>query len=99
MIEGELRRFILNKGEEPQTMYNRVKTMVNQVRKLGSIKWDDYEVIKLILRSLVFRNPTKVQLISENSRYKKMSLDEVIGKFISFELMVKDESSLVGFGV
>jgi hypothetical protein len=31
MIEGELDRFILNKGEEPQAMYNRLKTMVNQV--------------------------------------------------------------------
>jgi transketolase N-terminal domain/subunit len=37
-IEGELDRFILNKGEEPQAMYNRLKTMVNQVRNLGSTK-------------------------------------------------------------
>jgi hypothetical protein len=40
-IEGELGRFVLNKGEEPQAMYNRLKTMVNQVRNLGSTKWDD----------------------------------------------------------
>jgi hypothetical protein len=43
-IEGELGRFVLNKGEEPQAMYNRLKTMVNQVRNLGStsgmtMKW------------------------------------------------------------
>jgi hypothetical protein len=89
-IEGELGRFTLNKGEEPQAMYNRLKTMVNQVCNLGSTKWDDHEVIKLILRSLVFRNPTQVQLIRENPRYEKMSSEEVIGKFVSFELMVKD---------
>jgi hypothetical protein len=35
-IEGELGRFIFNKGEEPQSMYNRLKTMVNQVHNLGS---------------------------------------------------------------
>jgi hypothetical protein len=29
MVEGELRWFILNKGEEPQAMYNWLKTMVN----------------------------------------------------------------------
>jgi hypothetical protein len=29
-IEGELSRFILNQGEEPQAMYNRLKTLVNQ---------------------------------------------------------------------
>jgi hypothetical protein len=28
-IEGELGQFVLNKGEEPQAMYNRLKTMVN----------------------------------------------------------------------
>jgi hypothetical protein len=62
-IEGELGRFVLNKGEEPQAMYNWLKTMVNQVRNLGSTKWDDHEMVKVILRSLVFRNPTQVQLI------------------------------------
>jgi hypothetical protein len=62
-IEGKLGRFVLNKGEEPQAMYNRLKTMVNQVRNLRSTKWDDHEMVKVILRSLVFRNPTQVQLI------------------------------------
>jgi hypothetical protein len=37
-IEGELGRFMLNQGEEPQAMYNRLKTLVNQVRNLGSTK-------------------------------------------------------------
>jgi hypothetical protein len=40
-IEGELGRFRLRQGEEPQEMYNRLKTLVNQVRNLGSKKWDD----------------------------------------------------------
>jgi hypothetical protein len=53
-IEGELGRFVLNKGEELQAMYNRLKTMVNQVRNLGRTKWDDHEMVKVILRSLVF---------------------------------------------
>jgi hypothetical protein len=88
-IEGELGRFILNQGEEPQAMYNQLKTLVNQVRNLGSTKWDDHEMVKVILRSLVFRNPTQVQLIRGDPRYKLMSLEEVIGKFVSFELMIK----------
>jgi hypothetical protein len=88
-IEGELGRFILNQGEEPQAMYNRLKTLVNQVRNLGSTKWDDHEMVKVILRSLVFRNPTQVQLIRGDPRYKLMSPEEVIGKFVSFGLMIK----------
>jgi hypothetical protein len=51
-IEGELDRFILNQGEEPQAMYNRFKTLVNQVCNLESTKWDDHEMVKVILRSL-----------------------------------------------
>jgi hypothetical protein len=94
-IEGELSRFVLNKGEEPQAMYNRLKTMVNQVCNLGSTKWDDHEMVKFILRSLVFRNPTQVQLIRGDPRYKQMSPEEVIGKFVSFELMIKDSKHIV----
>jgi hypothetical protein len=95
MIEGELDRFVLNKGEEPQAMYNRLKMMVNQVRNLGSTKWDDHEMVKVILRSLVFRNRTQVQLIRGDPRYKLMSPEEVIGKFVSFELMIKDSKHIV----
>jgi hypothetical protein len=94
-IEGELDWFILNKGEEPQAMYNRLKTMVNQVRNLESTKWDDHKMVKVILRSLVFRNPTQVQLICGYPRYKQMSPEEVIGKFVSFELMIKDSKHIV----
>jgi hypothetical protein len=95
MIEGELGRFVLNQGEEPQAMYNRLKTLVNQVRNLGSTKWDDHEIVKVILRSLVFRNPTQVQLIRGDPRYKVMSPEEVIGKFVSFELMIKGSKQIV----
>jgi hypothetical protein len=94
-IEGELGHFVLNQGEEPQAMYNRLKTLVNQVRNLGSTKCDDHEMVKVILRSLVFRNPTQVQLIRGDPRYKLMSLEEVIGKFVSFELMIKGSKQIV----
>jgi hypothetical protein len=76
-------------------MYNRLKTMVNQVRNLGSTKWEDHEMAKVTLRSLVFRNPSQVQLIHVDPRYKLMSPDEVIGKFVSFELMIKDSKHIV----
>jgi hypothetical protein len=97
-IEGELGRFILNQGEEPQAMYNRLKTLVNQVRNLGSTKWDDHEMVKVILRLLVFHNPTQIQLIHGDPRYKLMSPEEVIGKFVSFELMIKGSKQIVEQG-
>jgi hypothetical protein len=98
MIEGELGRFMLHQGERPQAMYNRLKTLVNQVRNLGSTKWDDHEMVKVILRSLVFLNPTQVQLIHGDPRYKLMSPEEVIGKFVSFELMIKGSKQIIERG-
>jgi hypothetical protein len=93
-IEGELGRFRLRQGEEPQDMYNRLKNLVNQVRNLGSKKWDDHEMVKVILRSLVFLNPTQVQLIRGNPRYTLMTPEEVIGNFVSFELMIKGSKKI-----
>jgi hypothetical protein len=75
-------------------MYNRLKTLVNQVHNLGSTKWDDHEMVKVILRSLVFLNPTQVQLIRGNPRYTQMTPKEVIGNFVSFELMIKGSKKI-----
>jgi hypothetical protein len=93
-IEGELGRFRLRQGEEPQDMYNRLKTLVNQVRNLGSKKWDGHEMVKVILRSLIFLNPTQVQLIRGNPRYTLMTPEEVIGNFVSFEFMIKGSKKI-----
>jgi hypothetical protein len=43
-------------------------------------------MVKVILRSLVFHNPTQVQLIRGDPRYKQMSPEEVIGKFVTLNL-------------
>jgi hypothetical protein len=55
-------------------------------------------MVKVILRSLVFRNPTQVQLIRGDPRYKLMSPEEVIGKFVSFELMIKGSKQIIEQG-
>jgi hypothetical protein len=93
-IEGELDRFVLNKGEEPQDV-QPAQTMVNQVCNLESTKWNDHEMVKVILRSLVFRNPTQVRLIRGDPRYKQISHEEVIRKFVIFELMIKGSKHIV----
>src|SRR5690242_9345955 len=79
-------------------MYNRLKTLVNQVRNLGSKKWDDHEVVNVILRSLIFLNPTQVQLIRGNPRYTKMTPEEVIGHFVSFECMIEGSRKINELG-
>jgi hypothetical protein len=55
-------------------------------------------MVKVILRLLVFLNPTQVQLIRGDTRYKLMSPEEVIGKFVSFELMIKGSKQIIERG-
>jgi hypothetical protein len=55
-------------------------------------------MVKVILRSLFFLNPTQVQLIRGDPRYKLMSPEEVIGKFVSFELMIKGSKKIIEQG-
>jgi hypothetical protein len=52
-------------------------------------------MVKVILRSLIFLNPTQVQLIRGDPRYTLMSPEEVIGKFVSFELMIKGSKKII----
>ena len=52
-------------------------------------------MVKVILRSLIFLNPTQVQLICGDPRYTLMSPEEVIGKFVSFELMIKGSKQIL----
>jgi hypothetical protein len=55
-------------------------------------------MVKVILRSLIFLNPTQVQLIRGDPRYKLMSPKKVIGKFVSFELMIKVSKQIIKRG-
>jgi hypothetical protein len=45
-----------------------------------------------------FFNPTQVQLIRGDPTYKLMSPEEVIGKFVSFELMIKGSKKIIEQG-
>jgi hypothetical protein len=57
------------------------------------MKWS-----RLFLDHSFFLNPTQVQLIRGDPRYKLMSPEEVIGKFVSFELMIKGSKQIIERG-
>jgi hypothetical protein len=54
MIEGELDRFVLNKGDEPQAMHNRLKTMVNKCVTSGALSGMTMKWSRLFLDLLFF---------------------------------------------
>jgi hypothetical protein len=45
LVEGELERFAMKRGEEPTETYNRLKTLVNKIRSYGSTRWMDHDVV------------------------------------------------------
>jgi hypothetical protein len=90
LVEGELGRFAMIRGEEPTQTYNRLKTLVNKIRSYRSTRWTDHDVIRLMLRSFKVIDPHLVNLIRENPRYTKMTPEEILGKFVSGRMMVKE---------
>jgi hypothetical protein len=90
LVEGELGRFAMIRGEEPMQTYNRLKTLVNKIRSYGSTRWTDHDVVRLMLRPFTVIDPHLVNLICENPRYTKMTPEEILGKFVSGWMMVKE---------
>jgi hypothetical protein len=90
LVEGELGRFAMKRGEEPTETYNRLKTLVNNIRSYGSTRWMDHDVVRLMLRSFTVIDPHLVNLICENPRYTKMTPDKILGKLVSGRMMVKE---------
>ena len=90
LVEGELGRFAMIRGEEPTQTCNRLKTLVNKIRSYGSTRWMDLDVVRLMLRSFMVIDPQLVNLIRENPRYTKMTPEEILRKFVSRRMMVKE---------
>jgi hypothetical protein len=90
LVEGELGRFAMIRGEEPTQTYNRLKILVNKIRSYESTRWTDHDVVRLMLRSFTVIDPHLINLIRENPRYTKMTPEEILGKFVSGRMMVKE---------
>jgi hypothetical protein len=90
LVEGELGRFAMIRGEEPTQTYNRLKTLINKIRSYGSTRSTDHDVVQLMLRSFTVIDPHLVNLIRENPRYTKMTPEEILRKFMSGRMMVKE---------
>jgi hypothetical protein len=90
LVEGKLGRFAMIRGEEPTQTYNRLKTLINKIRSYGSTRWMDHDIVRLMLRSFTIIDPHLVNIIRENPRYTKMTPEEILGKFVSGRMMVKE---------
>jgi hypothetical protein len=90
LVEGELGRFAMIRGEEPTQTYNRLKILVKKIRSYRSTRWTDHDVVRLLLRSFTIIDSHLVNLIRENPRYTKMMPEEILKKIISGRMMMKE---------
>jgi hypothetical protein len=90
LVEGELGRYAMKREEEPTETYNMLKTLVNKIRSYGSTRWVNHNVVHLMLRSFTVIDPNLVNLIRENPRYTKMSLEEILRKFVRGHMIIME---------
>jgi hypothetical protein len=63
LVEGELGRFSMKRGEEPTETYNRLKTLVNKIWSYGSTRWMDHDVVRLMLSSFTVIDPHAKEIL------------------------------------
>jgi hypothetical protein len=63
---------------------------VNKIRSYGSTRWTDHDVVRLMLRSCTVIDHHLVNLVHKNPRYTKMTPKQILGKFVSGRMMVKE---------
>jgi hypothetical protein len=66
LVEGEIGRFAMKRGEKPTDTYNMLKTLVNKIRSYESTRWTGHDVMCLMLRSFTVIDHHLVNLIREN---------------------------------
>jgi hypothetical protein len=90
LIEGQLDRFVMLDDESPQKMYNLLKKLVNKVRAYGSRRWGDRRLVDRMLRAYTIKDTTVISLIQQDPTFKRMTLDDVLGKIINHEMLAEE---------
>jgi hypothetical protein len=74
----------------PQEMYNQLKKLVNKVKVYDSKRWGDRRVIDRMLWAYAVKDTTVIFLIQQDPTFKRMTLNEVLGKIINHEMLVEE---------
>jgi hypothetical protein len=61
------------------------------VRVYGLKRWGDQRVIDRMLRVYDVKDTTVISLIQQDPTFKKMTLDDVLGKIINHKMLVEED--------
>jgi hypothetical protein len=87
LLHGELERFVFLQNETTQSMFDRLMTLVNCIRALGSTEWDDNMVARKLLRTYRAKNNMLASVIMERYGYDEMTPQEVLSKLKHHECL------------
>jgi hypothetical protein len=94
MLEGQLNCFIMYDNETPHEMFDRLKRLVNKARVLGSKKWTDCMLTKILMIAYTPMNYNVVAWIRQDPTYKKMPSDDVLGRIMNHEMNLQEANNI-----
>jgi hypothetical protein len=94
MLEGQLNYFIMYDDEMPHEMFNQLKKLVKKARVLGSKKWTNRMLTKRLMMTYSPMNHNVVVLIHQDSTYKKMTSDDVLGRIMNHEMNIQEPNNI-----
>jgi NACalpha-BTF3-like transcription factor len=75
--------------ETPQDMFNCLKKLVNKAKALRSKKWTDRMLTEHMMRAYTPMNYNVVALIHQDSVYKRMSSNDVLGRIMNHNMYIE----------
>jgi hypothetical protein len=81
----------MDEKEDIATYFLRVDEVVNAIRGLGE-ELDESLVVQKVFRSLLLKYDAKVSAIEETKDLTKMTMDELHGSLIEYEMRTGTES-------
>jgi hypothetical protein len=80
--------------ETSHEMFNRLKKLVNKTRALGSKMWTDRILTDRLMMVYTLMNYNVVVLICQDSTYKKMISNDVLGRIMNHEMNIQDTNNI-----
>ena len=88
MFSNEYENFNMQKDESIKDMYGRFSVLVYNARALGKV-YTEVELVRKILRVLPMNFEAKVTAIQESKDLSKLSMEELIGNLMTYEMELK----------
>jgi len=92
VVEGQLSHFAMRRDESLKSLFDRLMTLVNKIRALGSKEWkDDNKVTRLLMRAYQVKDKNLAKIIKDRDDYEDMKPHHLYAKLQQHE--AEDEAA------